>query len=155
MSIEEDSFNGDQQDINESFVEAQETLDTARDYFGLFYVVISVTVLLALLIMAGIMLIIKRLDLLLRVLDIVFLIYGAIEYISIRILNGIFDAAFIKDIIDNDMPNGLVDWLVSFIANDFFAPMEIFAIAIFVFGVVLLFVSILLRRNSSVKSQSV
>ena len=104
--------------------------------------------------MAGIMLIIKRLDLLLRVLGIVFLIYGAIEYISIRIINGIFDAAFIKEIIDSNMPNGLVDWIDDFIA-DFFAPIEIFAIAISVFGVVSPFVSILLRRNSSVKSQSV
>ncbi|MBG7617405.1 MAG: hypothetical protein IZT57_03430, partial [Chloroflexi bacterium] len=109
---------------------------------------------LALLIIGGIALLIRRFNLTMRVLGIVFIIYGVIEYLSIRIISSVFDSGFLLEVSETNIPTSLLIWFDSFM-TDVLSPMEMYAIIILALGVVMLVISLIYHRNNPAESQPI
>jgi len=154
ITLDDNFLDTTPQDISESLTEAQEELDSAREYFGFFYLGIAIHVVLALLIIGGIALLIRRFNLTMRVLGIVFIIYGVIEYLSIRIISSVFDSGFLLEVSETDIPTSLLIWFDGFM-TDFLSPMEMYAFIILALGIIMLVISLIYHRNNPAESQPI
>ena len=128
--------------IARAFSDAETGLAEARSAVSIFRTYYALLLVLILLLIAGIVLVHREVRGAARNLGIIFLVYGAMEYVGI--LTGRY---FIRSALNlTDVPAALRAWLPGLMA-DFFRPMEILAIVLALAGAALIVVSIVYRRR--------
>ncbi len=130
-------------DFAEALSEAEETLDTASEFVGYYQAGFIILIVFILLTIGGIVLIQRNVRRSTRLLGIVFIIYGVIEYVGIVIGRGAAESA-----IPDDVPASMETWLAGF-AADALAPLEIVSIVALVLGAALLVTSFVYRRHQT------
>jgi hypothetical protein len=130
-------------DFAEALSEAEETLDTASEFVGYYQAGFIILIVFILLTIGGIVLIQRNVRRSTRLLGIVFIIYGVIEYVGIVIGRGAAESA-----IPDDVPASMETWLTKF-ATDALAPLEIVSIVALVLGAALLVTSFVYRRHQT------
>ena len=130
-------------DFAEALSEAEETLDTASEFVGYYQAGFIILIVFILLTIGGVVLIQRNVRRSTRLLGIVFIIYGVIEYVGIVIGRGAAESA-----IPDDVPASMETWLTKF-ATDALAPLEIVSIVALVLGAALLVTSFVYRRHQT------
>ncbi len=130
-------------DFAEALSEAEETLDTASEFVGYYQAGFIILIVFILLTIGGVVLIQRNVRRSTRLLGIVFIIYGVIEYVGIVIGRGAAESA-----IPSDVPASMETWLTKF-AADALAPLEIVSIVALVLGAALLVTSFVYRRHQT------
>ena len=130
-------------DFAEALSEAEETLDTASEFVGYYQAGFIILIVFILLTIGGIVLIQRNVRRSTRLLGIVFIIYGVIEYVGIVIGRGAAESA-----IPDDVPASMETWLAGF-AADALAPLEIVSIVALALGAALLITSFVYRRHQT------
>jgi len=130
-------------DENEIPADVMEALETARDSIGWFYTVYYCLIAFMALLVAGIVLLnLGNIKNGFRVLGIIFLVYGAIEFAAALFVR-YFD--FMK--YARDIPPSMETWLSNLI-KDSLLPLQWFSLGILVLGAVLVAVSIFYGRQT-------
>lgn len=130
-------------DFAEALTEAEETMDTAREFVGYYQAGFIALIVFILLTIGGVVLIQRNVRRSTRLLGIVFIIYGVIEYVGIVIGRGAAESA-----IPSDVPASMEAWLSKFTA-DALAPLEIVSFVALALGAVLLVTSFVYRRHQN------
>jgi hypothetical protein len=130
-------------DISQALDEAEEALDTASDIIGFYQTGFVVLIAFILLTIGGVVLINRNVRASARLLGIVFIIYGVLEYAGIVVARGAAESA-----IPSDIPSSVETWLTEF-ATDALAPLEVLAIASVALGAALLTTSFVYRRHQA------
>jgi hypothetical protein len=130
------------EDIASALTEAEESLELARQYIGYFQLGYLLLIVFMVLIILGIVLIIRRVKGVTRLLGILLLICGAIEYIGIWVVQYYINGR----ITFPDMPLYLETWLIQLI-NNVLSPLAMFSLGILICGAILVVVSFVYRRG--------
>jgi hypothetical protein len=130
-------------DISQALDEAEDTMDTVSDIVGFYQTGFIVLIAIILLTIGGIVLINRKVRGSTRLLGIVFIIYGVLEYAGIAIARGAAESA-----LPSDVPSSMETWLTEF-ASDALAPLEVLAIASVVLGAALLIASFVYRQRQA------
>lgn len=130
-------------DFAEALTEAEEALDTASDIIGFYQAGFIALIAFILLTIGGIVLIQRNVRGSTRLLGIIFLIYGLIEYAGILIIKSVTESE-----LPGDIPASLEKWLIGLTA-DVLAPLAIVSIVIMAVGAALLITSFVYRRQQT------
>jgi hypothetical protein len=130
-------------DISQALADAEDSLAEAGDYVGFFQAGFIALIVFILLTIAGIVLILRNVRGSTRLLGIVFLIYGAIEYAGVLLIKSVTESA-----LPSDVPSSLETWVTGLTA-DALAPLEVLSIASIAIGAVLLIASFFYRRRQA------
>jgi len=134
----------------ESMTEVDSSLADIRTGFGYFRALFIVLIAVIVLLIAGIVLIHREIKGIARDLGIVFLTVGAIGFLGV-----VITGYFIKTLSATaDIPEAIQSWIPG-VYRDFFRPTEIFSIALGIFGIILIVVSIIYRKQNSAGKQTV
>jgi hypothetical protein len=128
-------------DFSEALDEAEDTMATAREILGYYQAGFIALIVFILLTIGGIILIQRKVRGSTRLLGVVFLIYGVLEYSGVAIARSAALSA-----IPDDAPASMEPWLTEF-AADAGAPLEILAIVSAAIGVALVITSFVYRRR--------
>jgi len=130
-------------DFTEALTSAEEALGTARDIISYYQAGFIALIAFILLTIGGVVLIKRSVRGSTRLLGIVFLIYGALEYAGILIIKSVTES-----VVPGDVPSSLGTWLTGF-AADALAPLETLAIVSVALGAALLVTSFVYRRHQT------
>ncbi|MES0329705.1 MAG: hypothetical protein ABUK06_05400, partial [Dehalococcoidales bacterium] len=122
---------------------AEEALDTASDIIGFYQAGFIALIAFILLTIGGIVLIKRSVRGSTRLLGIIFLIYGVLEYAGILIIKSVTES-----VVPGDIPASMETWLIGFTA-DVLAPLAIVSIVIMAVGAALLITSFVYRRSQT------
>ncbi|MES0278685.1 MAG: hypothetical protein ABUK03_02935, partial [Dehalococcoidales bacterium] len=130
-------------DISQALADAEERLDTASDIIGFYQAGFIALIAFILLTIGGIVLIKRSVRGSTRLLGIIFLIYGVLEYAGILIIKSVTES-----VVPGDIPASMETWLIGFTA-DVLAPLAIVSIVIMAVGAALLITSFVYRRSQT------
>ncbi len=125
--------------IAESLAEAEEALMPVRQYIGYFQLGYKVLIGLIILLIVGIILLNRRVKSATRILGIIFLAYGAIEYAGILVAK-YFAKKQLTLLEVPEMPPTLQAWMPQFVDN-LLVPLEILSLGLLIGGIALIIVS--------------
>ncbi len=128
--------------IAEALAEAEEGLEEARRYIGYFQLGYKLLIGLIVLLIAGIVLLNLQVKSATRKLGIIFLTYGAIEYVGVFITKYFINKAQLPG---TEIPPSLEAQLPRLV-NDFSAPLQWFSLGLLIAGVILIIVSFVYPR---------
>lgn len=128
--------------IGEALAAAEQSLAEARQYVSYFQLSYNLLIGLMVLLTAGIILIIRRVKGATRELGIIFLTYGAFEYVGILVAKHFA----LPEIARLPLPQALQAWLPALI-GDFLTPLEMFSLGLLIGGAVLIAVSFVYKRG--------
>ena len=117
--------------------EIQTRLEQTRQALGHFDLVYNLLIVFMLLLIAGILLISRPIKSGIRRVGIIFLSYGALQYIGILIITHIFGIQMVQA----ELPSAFQTWLPQFF-NDLFTILKTFSIGVAVTGIVLIIAGI-------------
>lgn len=130
------------ENIARSLTDAGDYLESARQYVGYFQLGYLLLIVFMVLLVLGIVLIIRRVKGVTRLLGILLLICGAIEYIGTWVIKYYINGR----ITFPDMPLYLETWLIQLI-NNVLSPLAMFCLGIIICGAILVVVSFVYRRG--------
>ena len=130
--------------ISEALAAAERNLEQTRQAISYFQLGYKVLIGFILLLILGIILLNRQVRNITRELGIIFLAYGALEYIGILITKSIAE----RQLLQLDIPPPLQSWLPQFF-NNLLAPLEIFSIGLLSVGIVLIIVSFVYKPRQS------
>ena len=126
--------------ISETLAAAESNLEQARQAIGYFQLGYKILIGFILLLILGIILLNRQVRSTTRELGVIFLTYGALEYIGILIARSLAG----RQLLQLDIPPPLQSWLPQFF-NNLLAPLEIFSIGLLSAGIVLIIVSFIYK----------
>lgn len=138
FNIDEGSM--DSAPIVQALAAAEQALTEARTYIGYFQTAFIILIILMPLTVLGIILINRQVRSATRELGIIFLAYGAIEYIGILVTKSLAG----RQLSQLDIPPLLQSWLPPLL-DDFLVPLQIFSLGLLVAGIALIIVSIVYK----------
>ena len=130
-------------DFAEALTEAEEALDAASDIIGFYQAGFIALIAFILLTIGGIVLIKRSVRGSTRLLGIIFLTYGLIEYAGILIIKSVTESE-----LPGDIPASMETWLIGF-TSDVLAPLAIVSIVIMAVGAALLVTSFVYRQRQT------
>lgn len=138
FNIDEGSL--DSAPIIQALADAEQALTEAREYIDYFQTAFIILIVLMSLTVLGIIFINRQVKGATRELGIIFLTYGAIEYIGILVAKSLAR----PQLSQLDIPPPLQTWLPQLL-DDFLAPLGIFSLGLLVAGIGLIIVSIVYK----------
>lgn len=130
--------------------EVQAALEQARQAIGYFELGYKVLIGLILLLIVGVILMSRPIRIAIRRLGIIFLSYGALQYIGIFIVTRLAETQLTQV----GLPSSLQAWLPLFL-SDLLAPLKIFSIGVAVAGIALIIVGIIPWGQKPIVQQQV
>jgi hypothetical protein len=131
--------------IVDALTEAETMLEEARTYIAGFQFVYWALIVFMVLLIAGIVLIIRRVKGTTRELGTTFTTYGALEYAGVLVTN-YFTGKELGQI--SALPSALQTWLPQLI-QDFMNPLEIFSLVLLIMGIILIVASFVYKRGEA------
>jgi hypothetical protein len=125
----------------------ENTLGMVKTYVGYFQIAYILLIIFTLLLIAGIVLIYRRVRGATRTLGIVSLVAGAIDLVFLLLVKGLVTDQLSQSI--TGLPASLQTWTVHLV-NDMTSPMQILSICFIVVGVALIVVSLVYRPRESI-----